>query len=66
MTQQKCTNLAIASVPMQTWQDTYRPETAFTNGTIFPELNLPYIIAGGAKPSPNPCGTANCARGCSR
>lgn len=34
--------LAIASVPLQKWQQTYRPEEAFQNGTIFPELNLPF------------------------
>ncbi|HIU10609.1 MAG TPA: spore coat associated protein CotJA [Candidatus Avidehalobacter gallistercoris] len=51
---------------MQTWQDTYRPETAFTNGTIFPELNLPYMIGSSTKPVPGNCSTSNCARGCSR
>lgn len=46
MKQNQCTNLVIASVPMQVWQDTYRPEAAFMHGTIFPELNMPYIITG--------------------
>lgn len=46
-TQQSCcTQLAIASVPMQVWREVYRPETAFMNGTIFPELNLPYTVQG--------------------
>ncbi|MBQ2888697.1 MAG: spore coat associated protein CotJA [Firmicutes bacterium] len=54
---------------MQVWQDTYRPEAAFMHGTIFPELNLPYIIAGcphmpGAdKPGSGNWG-ANCKEGC--
>lgn len=39
--------LAIASIAMQEWGETYRPETAFANGTIFPELNLPFSAAGG-------------------
>lgn len=38
----KCTGLGIASVPMQTWGEVYRPEAAFRIGTIFPELNMPY------------------------
>lgn len=41
-----CTCLAIASVPMQVWRDVYSPEAAFMNGTIFPELNLPYTVQG--------------------
>lgn len=69
MKQNQCNNLAIASVPMQVWQDTYRPEAAFMHGTIFPELNLPYIIAG--RPS-MPCGDkpnngnwgSGCKEGC--
>lgn len=42
-----CTGLAIASVPMQIWREVYRPEAAFMNGTIFPELNLPYTVQRG-------------------
>lgn len=44
MTQQPttCTQLGIASVPIQPWAETYRPEDAFTSGTIFPDLNLPF------------------------
>lgn len=42
-----CTGLAIATVPMQVWREVYRPETAFMNGTIFPELNLPYTGRSG-------------------
>ncbi len=37
--------LAIATVPMQEWNQTYRPEVAFKNGTIFPELHKPYMGA---------------------
>lgn len=37
-----CTGLGIASVPMQEWGEVYRPETAFANGTIFPDLHMPY------------------------
>ena len=46
MTQQPttCTQLGIASVPIQPWAETYRPEDAFINGTIFPDLNLPFYV----------------------
>ncbi len=37
-----CTQLAIASVPMQQWSQTYRPEEAFVRGTIFPQLDMPF------------------------
>lgn len=37
-----CTQLGIASVPMQQWGQTYRPEDAFSRGTIFPQLDLPF------------------------
>lgn len=64
MKQNQCSNLAIASVPMQVWQDTYRPEAAFMHGTIFPELNLPYIIAD--RPDKHNSGNwgAGCKEGC--
>ncbi|MBQ3181101.1 MAG: spore coat associated protein CotJA [Firmicutes bacterium] len=35
--------LAIATVPIQEWKQTYRPEVSFRNGTIFPELNMPFM-----------------------
>lgn len=35
-------SLAIANVPIQEWNQTFRPEVAFKNGTIFPELNMPF------------------------
>lgn len=38
-----CTQLGIASVPIQPWVETYRPEDAFLSGTIFPDLNLPFL-----------------------
>lgn len=41
-----CTGLAIASVPMQVWRQPLAPEAAFTNGTIFAELVLPYTPPG--------------------
>ena len=30
--------LAIASIPIQQWNEVYDEEQAFANGTIFPEL----------------------------
>ncbi len=35
--------LAIASVPMQQWKGTYAVERGFQKGTIFPELDLPFL-----------------------
>ena len=35
--------LAIATVPMQKWRMTYTPEKALKAGTMFAELNLPFM-----------------------
>lgn len=35
--------LAIATVPMQKWRMTYTPEKALKAGTMFAELNLPFV-----------------------
>jgi hypothetical protein len=35
--------LAIATVPMQKWRMTYAPEKALKAGTMFAELNLPFV-----------------------
>lgn len=35
--------LAIANIPMQNWNGTYEVEKAFQRGTIFPELDLPFL-----------------------
>ncbi|MDF2886502.1 MAG: hypothetical protein K0R23_887 [Lacrimispora sp.] len=42
--------LAIATVPMQPWEQPYDPKTALKNGTIFPSLNLPFYVTGGEQP----------------
>lgn len=39
--------LAIATVPMQQWEQPYDPKSALNNGTIFPSLNLPFYVTGG-------------------
>ena len=36
--------LAIASIPIQQWNEVYDEEQAFANGTIFPELNKPFFV----------------------
>lgn len=36
--------LAMARVPMQTWTSVYDPDTALSRGTLFPALDLPYVI----------------------
>lgn len=38
--------LAIATVPMQPWEEPYSPEVGLKHGTIFPCLNLPFYIGG--------------------
>lgn len=38
--------LAMAYVPMQKWNTTYDDAAALDNGTIFPELNLPFTGKG--------------------
>ena len=35
--------LAMGSVPWQEWGKIYDPEEGLCNGTIFPELNLPFL-----------------------
>lgn len=35
--------LAMAYVPMQKWGEQYAPAVALERGTIFPELDLPFI-----------------------
>ncbi len=34
--------IAMAYVPWQHWGETYDAENALANGTLFPELNLPF------------------------
>lgn len=38
-------HLAIATVPVQEWGATYEPDQALRQGTIFPDLNLPFYAA---------------------
>lgn len=42
-------NLAIASVPIQPWEQPYEPAAALQHGTIFPCLDLPFYVTGGEK-----------------
>lgn len=41
--------LAMAYVPWQTWRDIYDAEKGFHRGTIFQELDLPFLGKGGKK-----------------
>lgn len=41
-----CITLAMSYVPMQKWQKLYEPEDGFSRGTIFEELDLPFIGKG--------------------
>lgn len=36
-------SLAMAYVPLQCWQKLYEPATAFKRGTLFEELDKPFI-----------------------
>ena len=42
-------SLAMAYVPWQIWRDIYETEKGFHCGTIFKELNLPFLGNGGYK-----------------
>ena len=35
--------LAMAYVPMQKWNETYEPAMALARGTLFPELDKPFL-----------------------
>ncbi len=39
--------LAMAYVPWQRWCETYEPALAHDRGTIFPELDKPFLAGGG-------------------
>ncbi|MFV0496806.1 MAG: spore coat associated protein CotJA [Candidatus Fimivivens sp.] len=39
--------LAMAYVPMQGWSQTYDPAVGLQRGTVFPELDLPWMVGGG-------------------
>lgn len=39
--------LAMSYTPMQQWGDVYGEEEALSEGTIFPELNMPFEPEGG-------------------
>lgn len=42
-------SLAMAYVPWQKWQMIYEPNEAFTRGTIFKQLDLPFEASKGCK-----------------
>lgn len=41
---EKKEHLAIASVPIQEWNEVYDEEQAFSFGTVFPELNRQFFV----------------------
>ncbi len=41
--------LAMASVPVQTWETPYEAATALKQGTVFPSLDLPFYVTGGGQ-----------------
>lgn len=36
-------SLSMAYVPWQSWDQIYEPDTGLTRGTIFPELDFPFL-----------------------
>ena len=40
-------SLAIATIPMQPWEEPYDACKALQAGTIFPGLDLPFYVTGG-------------------
>ena len=38
--------IAMAYVPMQSWEETYDPAKSLRVGTIFPSLDLPFLGGG--------------------
>lgn len=44
-----CNPLAMAYVSWQEWRDIYEAEKGFRSGTIFQELNLPFLGKGGSR-----------------
>lgn len=40
------TVLAMAYIPMQFYKDTYETEEGFDRGTVFPELDKPFLAGG--------------------
>ena len=41
--------LAMATVPMQTWETIYEPAVGLGQGTIFPGLDKPVYVTGGGR-----------------
>ena len=41
------TPLAMSYIPWQQWREIYEPDTGFTHGTIFKELDKPFLWKGG-------------------
>ena len=40
-------SVGMGYVPWQTWQSIYEPEQALKTGTIFQELDYPWMVGGG-------------------
>lgn len=40
---EQCPALAMAYVPCQKWQNIYAPEVGFNRGTIFADLDKPFL-----------------------
>lgn len=41
--------LAIATIPMQPWEEPYEACKGLKQGTIFPSLDLPFYVTGGER-----------------
>lgn len=58
--------LAIVYAPLQEWRKLYDNETALSRGTIFEELDLPFLATWDNAPSGNGCNSCEngCRKGC--
>ncbi len=41
--------LAMSYIPKQEWGKTYEPQTGLEQGTIFPDLNFPFLGKAGVR-----------------
>ena len=53
-------NLAIGSVPIQIRKEVYTPDAALCEGTIFPELNLPFFVTDPLSATAKNCNCQTC------
>ena len=53
-------NLAIGSIPIQVRKEVYTPDTALKEGTIFPELHMPFYVTDSLSATAKTCDCQTC------